>query len=181
MAKKATVELVGIKDVEMILNKLPRQFQAKVVSAALKEAGKPMIEKAKQNLESVQYGRGLSRFTKMKLKKVKGIPGIEIGQDPPKRGKRAKLAWRAMGPYWLEFGTMEKMTEPREPRTRSLTEAQRRVGSGKRGRIPATGWLRRAVDTTIKLVEDRYRNELWKALNKKLLAKARKIKWSGLQ
>lgn len=180
MAKKATVELVGLKDMEMILNQLPKTFQKTVIKAALKEAALPMVEKAKQNLESVQYGAGLSRFTKMKLREVKGIPGVELGQYPPKRGKRAKLVWRAMGPYWLEWGTMERMTKPREPGTRSLAEARRRVGTGTRGRIPATGWLRRAVDVTTDRVEKDFRTILWRTLNKKLLKKARKIKWSGL-
>jgi len=180
VVKKAKVELVGIEDVEMILNKLPGKFQAKVIAAALKEAGKPMIDEAKRSLESAPYGAGLSRFTKMKARRVKGIPGVEIGQDPPKRGKRSKLAWRAMGPYWLEFGTMENMTKPREPGTRPLSEAKRRVGTGRRGRIPAFGWLRKAVDKTEKIVEKNYRDILWGVLNKKLLSHAKKIKWSGL-
>ena len=181
MAKIARVELVGINDVEMILNQLPGKFQASVLTAALMKAAKPMFDEAKQNLESVQWGAGLSRFTKMKSKREKGIPGVELGQYPPKRGKRSKLVWRTMGPYWLEWGTMEIMTKPREPGTRSLGTAQKRVGTGTRGRIPATGWLRRAVDRTEKQVTDSFRDILWKTLNKTLLRKAKKIQWSGLQ
>lgn len=181
MVKKAKTELVGIEDVEMILNQLPRKFQASVITGALRKAGKPMLEEAKRSLESTPWGSGLSRFTKMASRKENGIPGIEIGQKPPKRGKRAKLVWRAMGAYWLEFGTMEKMTKPREPGTRSLSKARTRVGDGKRGRVPAHGWLRRTFDRTVDQLENDFGNILWKTLNRRLFSKAKKIKWLGLR
>ncbi len=183
MAKKAKVELVGIEDVEMILNRLPKTFQAKVINAALKEASKPLLEKAKQNLGAAQHGAGLVRMVRQVSRRVKGIPGQEIGAMPTKRARRSEAVWEDMGAYWMEFGTMEFMTKPREPKTRSLTEAQRRVGQppSRRGRIPASAWLRRAVDTTEEEIEQKYRGILWKKLNKALLRKARKIQWSGLQ
>lgn len=182
MAKKAKVELVGINDMEKIINQLPKKFQARVINAALKEASKPLFERAKVNLGSAPNGSDLVRIIRQVSRKVKGIPGQEIGAMPTKRKRRSEGAWEDMGAYWLEWGTMELMTKPREPRTRSLTAAQRRVGSSsKRGRIPAVGWLRRAIDMTDKQIEESYRNILWKTLNKKLLSKAKKIKWSGLQ
>ena len=181
MVKKAKVELVGIEDVERIINQLPKKFQQKVIRAALKEASKPMVSQAKTNLESHPWGD--SRFTTIKAKTEKGIPGVELGHYAPARGRRAKLAWRAMGAYWLEWGTMENMTKPRESRTRSLAEAQRRVGGppSKRGRIPAIGWLRRAINQSDKEMEEKYKNILWGQLNKALLRHAKKIRWSGLQ
>ncbi len=182
MAKKTKVELVGINDMEKILNQLPKKFQSRVITAALKEATRPLFERAQRNLASVQWGGGLSKYIKQLSRKERGIPGFNIGFVALKRGKRAKLVWRAMGGYWLEYGTMENMTKPREPRTRSLTQAQRNVGvNSKRARVPAHGWLRKAVDTTEKIITDDYRNILWKTLNKNLLRKAKKIKWSGLQ
>jgi len=183
MAKKAQVELVGIKDVEMILNRLPATFQAKVITAALKEATKPLLERAKVNLGSAPYGASLVRMIRQVSRKVSGIPGQEIGAMPTKRARRSEQVWEDMGAYWLEFGTMEFMTKPREPKTRSLTQAQRRVGQppSRRGRIPANAWLRRAYDTTEEQIEQGFRRILWKTLNKKLLSKAKKIKWSGLQ
>lgn len=183
MAKKAKVELVGLNDVERILNQLPKAFQARVINAALKEASKPLFEKAKQNLGAAQYGSGLVKLIRQVTRRVKGIPGQEIGAMPTKRRRQSEAVWEDMGAYWLEFGTMERMTKPREPRTRSLTAAQRRVGQSpsKRGRISASAWLRRAADTTEKMITNNYRNILWKHLNKKLLRKAKKIKWSGLQ
>jgi hypothetical protein len=140
-----------------------------------------MVEKAKANLDAHPWGD--SRFTTIKAKTERRIPGVEIGHFAPARGRRAKLAWRAMGPYWLEWGTMELMTKPRESRTRSLAEAQRRIGASpsKRGRIPALGWLRRAVNATDEEMEEKYKNILWSKLNKALLRHAKKIKWSGLQ
>ena len=182
MVKKAKVELVGIQDVEMILNKLPAKFQARVINAALKEASKPLYEAARQNLGSAQWGAGLVRMIRQVSKRIKGIPGQEIGAMPTKRTRRNEAVWEDMGAYWLEWGTMEQMEKPREPKTRSLSEAQKRVGiNTRRARIPATGWLRRAIDTTEKGIEQNYRNILWKKLNKSLLRKAKKIRWSGLQ
>lgn len=179
MVKKAKVELVGIEDVEMILNKLPKKFQAKVITAALKASAKPMTEQAKRNLDA--HPLGDSRYTTIRARREKGIPGVELGHYAPKRGSRAKLVWRAMGAYWLEWGTMELMTKPRESRTRSLTEAQRKVGSGKRGRISAIGWLRRAINASDEEMEKIYRNTLWEKFNTTLLRHAKKIQWSGLQ
>ncbi len=178
MVKKTKVELVGIEDVEMILNQLPSRFQARVITAALKESAKPMHQAAVRNLDSHPWGEG--RQVKLISKREKGIPGIEIGRIAPARGKRAEAAWEAMGAYWLEYGTMELMTKPRESRTRSLSEAQRRVGSStERARIPAIGWLRKAVSSQMGLTEKQYRNLLWKKLNQSLLRHAKKIKWSG--
>ena len=75
------------------------------------------------------------------------------------------------------------MEKPREPGTRPLGTAQRRVGHppSRRGRIPANGWLRRAVDTTEEEIEQKFRGILWKTLNKSLRRYGKKIKWSGLQ
>jgi hypothetical protein len=178
---KPKVELVGLEDVERIVNQLPKKFQQKVIRAALKEASKPMVDQAKTNLESHPWGD--SRYTTIKARTEKGIPGVELGHYAPKRGKRPKLVWRAMGAYWLEWGTMEQMTKPREPGTRSLATAQRRVGSlpSKRGRVPAIGWLRKAINQTDEQMEEKYKNILWGQLNKALLRHAKKIKWSGLQ
>jgi hypothetical protein len=177
---KPKVELVGLEDVERIVNQLPKKFQQKVIRAALKESSKPMVKQAEANLDAHPWGD--SRFTTIKARTEKGIPGVELGHYAPARGKRAKLAWRAMGPYWLEWGTMELMTKPRESRTDPLPKAQSRVGPppSKRGRIPAIGWLRRAINQTDEEMEEKYKNILWGQLNKALLRHAKKIRWSGM-
>lgn len=182
--KKAAVEIVGIEDVEKILNQLPGKFQAPILNAALKEVSIPLFEKAKQNLGSVPFsGQTLVKVLRQKLARERGLPGVEIGAMPMKRKRRNDGAWEDMGAYWTEFGTMELMTIQRSNRTRSLAAAQRRVGKppSTRGRIPAYAWLRNAVDTTDKQMQEDFRNYLWKHLNKSLLRKAKKIKWSGLQ
>ncbi len=186
MAKKATVELVGLNEVEWILQRMPKTFQGKVLNAALKEASKPLYEMARVNLDAAaaSFGSGmLSHLIRQISRKEKGLPGQEIGAVPTKRIRRSEAVWEDMGAYWLEFGTMEFMIKPRERRTRSLTEAMRRVGQSpsKRGRIPAMGWLRKSVDMTDKQMENKFRVILWEILNKKLLTKAgRKIKWTRL-
>jgi len=162
----------------MILNQLPKKFQARVIGAALKESSKPMFEQAERNLDSHPWGEG--RQVKIFAKREKGVPGVEIGRVAPRRGRRAEEAWEAMGAYWLEYGTMEQMTKPRESRTRSLSQAQQRVGTGKRGRIPAIAWFRKAINSEDKNVENKYRDILWKKLNQALLRKAKQVKWSGL-
>ena len=176
------MELVGIEDVEKILNQLPKTFQAQVLNAALKEASKPFFERARQNLTSLQWGGGLGRMIRQVSRRERGIPGQEIGAMPTKRKRRSEGVWEDMGAYWLEWGTMEAMEKPRESKTRSLSEAQRRVGiNTRRARVPAGGWLRKTADSESPVVEKNFRNILWKKLNQKLLRKARKIKWSGLQ
>lgn len=181
MAKKPKVELVGIEDVEKILNQLPKQFQARVINAALKEASKPLLEAAKRNLGSAPHGGDLVRMVRQISRRVHGIPGQEIGFMPTKRARRSEAVWEDMGGWWLEFGTMEHMIKPREPSTRPLHVAQMRVGSppATRGRIFPQAWLRKAVDMTDKEIEDSFRNILWGKLNKSLRRYAKKIKWGG--
>lgn len=168
MAVKAKAELVGIEDLERFLNNMPKEFQGTVLNSAIKEASKPLLEAAKRNLASAPYGAHLVRMIRQVSRKVAGLPGQEIGAMPTKRKRRSEAVWEDMGAYWLEFGTMEMMTKPREPRTRSLAEAQRRVGAGRRGRIPANAWLRRAVDTTEEEIEQKFRGILWKKFNQRL-------------
>ena len=190
MAKKAKVELVGIEDMEKILNRLPATFQKRVIRAALKDAGEPLLVAAKQSLASTGYSgmhqrkqrtsQELLDVVVQRPRTIKGIPATEIGAMPTKRARRRSSVWEDMGAYWLHWGTMEFMTKPREPGTRSLAQAKRRTPPHL-GRVPATGWLIKAVDETEGELTDGFRNILWKQLNKKLLAKAKKIKWSGLQ
>ncbi len=198
MAKKATVELVGLNEVEWILNKMPKTFQGRVINAALKEASKPLFAMARISIASAAASVGSGGFAhliRQVSRKQKGIPGQEIGAMPTKRKRRNEAVWDDMGPYWLEFGTMELMTKAREPGTRSLSKVYagtRTTGSkkgirkvnpppSKQGRIPAMGWLRKAVDATDEQIENKFRVILWEILNKKLLTKAgRKIKWSRL-
>lgn len=190
---KATVELVGLDDLYALMKELPVKYQRTIGLAALKEASKPLIKEEQQALSSVPHGSKYIGNIKAKSRRIKGRPGVEVGYYAPERRDRKKRykvpsykiggktvkgivsglgvegnALETMVGWWNEFGTMERMTKPREPKTRPLAEAQRRAGDPPRGRWTAHGWMRRVMDTKMTVpgpIADEFKRVLWKKTN----------------
>lgn len=170
----AKTELIGLEEVEQILNKLPGEVQRKILTSALRNSAKPVLNAAKINISTARGGNKLTENIKIRSKKKSAAkPGVNVGYFPTK----AKTAWEAMGGLWLEFGTMEFMTRPRSRKTRPLSDAQRKVGPppSKRGRTQPIAWLRRATDANEKQIIEGFRKVLWDGMNKFFRRYARKL------
>lgn len=182
---KAKVEIVGIKQLEDVLTKLPKDLeQRNVLRSAIRTAGKPLAQELKDNLIAANETMGSPNvdlsdqiLVKALSKRKTWRAGYMYGWDVKKAMtgfkkylpdiSRAK--WALLAAKWLEWGS---------------------AGIGRYGKyrgksyraIRPQGWFRRAIDSQTPKVENSFRGILYKTLNRYI---DRYIKkggiWSGLQ
>ena len=139
---KTGAQIIGIKQVEDTLNKLPKDLNKKILGQACRSSAKFIQQAAKWNVE--RYSKRVAKQVVILSMKKTFRAGVWIKWKSKVTGsKRADTAWEAMGGHWLEHGT-----------------------SGVGGRqIQPVGWFRRAVDTKIGQTEREFKKILHNKIN----------------
>ena len=166
MARKCA-EIVGIKQLEDVLNKLPAKVNRSVLLSTTREAGKGLLQKAKSSLSAANSRQGspnvntdemvqMWSLRKSKTWRAGVAVGFKAQYDNKARGQLfskyapdiSRQKWAILGPLWMEHGTT----------------GVRRKG-GKARKILAHGWFRRSVDTSMRGIENSFKSILHKKLN----------------
>jgi len=164
---KKYAEIVGIEQLEDVLNKLPAKVNRSVLLSTTREAGKELLSKAKNGLRAANNAQGtqavdMDELVKMwPLKKSKTwragqTIGFKVMYDKKTESDIfrkyapdiSRQKWAIRGPLWMEYGT----------------SGRRRKGGAAR-KIAAHGWFRRAVDTSIRGIERDFKKILGKKIN----------------
>ena len=146
MSKDITLDMVQVKQLGMLLKKLPDSLPFKVVISGLRSAALPMKKQMKSNAASIS-----SKISKsigvMVLKKAK-LPTITVGIQRKLMDKAGGFIWR----FW-EYGTTVR--KPRKAKyLRFWSVKTNSIISVKQvAAIPARPFLRPAIDSTIKKTE----------------------------
>jgi hypothetical protein len=178
MARKYA-EIVGVEQLEDVLNKLPAKVNRSVLLSATRESGKTLLDRAKNGLRSANNAQGSKNVDTDELVKMWPLKksktwraGQTVGFKPmyDKRVEseifrkyapdRSRQMWAIRGPLWMEYGT--------SGRTRKGKAARR---------INPHGWFRRAVDVSIREIERDFKKILHKKINQLLNRYIKKHGW----
>lgn len=174
----------GMDDVNKFLKGFDAKVNKKIMNQGLAKTGAVLKAEMKSNIGSGRGGSYLTRNIKIwQGKKTKralkwiGFKKTSRRTDKQKERfnkelsnrsghtDRARRSWMEMGAYWLEFGTMERMTIPRANKTRSIGEAIARTGTGERGRVAPIAWFRKAVASKMDPMVSRFSKDMGKAID----------------
>lgn len=166
MARKYA-EIVGIEQLEDVLNKLPAKVNSSVLLSTSREAGKDLLAKAKSSLSAANSRQGSPNVDTDEMVQMWSLrksktwrAGVAVGfkgQYDNKVRKQlfdkyapdiSRQKWAILGPLWMEYGT----------------SGSTRKG-GKARKIYAHGWFRRSVDTSMRGIEKNFKSILHKKLN----------------
>jgi len=121
MAQDINIQILGVKEINQILNELPHKVRRKHILATWRRSSKPMIRSAKSNIQS--YSKSLAASIGNITGRSKKYPTIYVG--PRAKGKHKAIAWIA--PF-VEFGT-------------SGIKRSRKQGFKRDNANPAFGWV----------------------------------------
>ena len=177
---KAKAEIVGIEQLEDVLNKLPAKVNRSVLLATTKESGKDLLAKAKSALRAANNNQGSHNVDTDELVKLWSLKkskthraGITVGFKPMYDKKeeneafkkympdRSRAMWAIRGPLWMEHGA---------------SGVGRKSGVKFRP-IRPHGWFRRSVDTSIRGIERDFKKILHKKINALLDRYIKKHGW----
>lgn len=185
---KATAQIIGIEQVEDVINKLPVDISKRILKQAVKASGKTLESRMASNLERVNKILGSSRVD---IKDMIGVwtmkssktwrAGYFYGSDPLYKrniegqvydkykaiGGRSLGMWAIRGPLWMEYGTSGRARGKHVERykRKSAWKYPGATATGAVRKIPPTGWFRRAIDTSIPTIERDFRGILHKKIN----------------
>lgn len=164
---KKYAEIVGIEQLEDVLNKLPANVNRSVLLSVTRESGKGLLDRARSSLQSANSRQGspnvdMDELVQMwPLKKSKtwragqsiGVKGMYDKKTESEVFRkyapdRSRQMWAIRGPLWMECGT---------------SGVRRKGGTARK--INPHGWFRRSVDTSIRGIENNFKQILHKKLN----------------
>jgi len=180
---KAYAQIVGIEQLEDVLNKLPAKINRSVLLSTTRESGKGLLSKAKNGLRAANSSQGTEAVDTDELVQMWSLrksktwrAGVTIGFKPLYDNKFrsqvfrkyapdiSRQKWAILGPLLLEYGS---------------------TGIGRSGKyrgkayrpIRPHGWFRRSVDTSIRGIERDFKKILHKKINQFLDRYIKKHGW----
>ena len=170
--KRAKAEIIGIEQLEGVLNKFPYDIsQKKVLATSVRIAGKPLAERAKRNLKMASDIMGspaikledqfmIKPLSKNKTWRAGYIYGWSVRKADAvykiwKVKDRSRAAWAFRGAMWLEWGAS------------GVGRWSKYAGTHYR-QIQPMGWFRRAVDSSISGVQKDFKISFHKTVNRAL-------------
>lgn len=143
---KNGVEIIGLSQVHEVLDGLPKRLNKKLLNQALREEGnkvkryavtaiQPFSKRTAKSIKVWNVARSPRAGVWVGAKRVKGY------FFEPKSAKRSDKAYAAMAPLWWEFGTYGTK------------------------RLPAVGYMRRAIDANVGRIERSFMKTLQKKIN----------------
>jgi len=152
------IEILGIQQALSTLDELPKRYNKQVLKAALRTEGNKIKRKAAADLQG--FSKRTAKCIKIWSAKNKFGASVHVGAKrmkgskfffEPKSGSRTDQAYAAMAPVWWEWGTYDGR------------------------RLPATGYMRRAVDSTESNIIRSFQKTLVENITKFLRRKALKF------
>jgi len=155
---KTATEIVGIEQLENVLNGLPKRLNKKLLGQATRAVAKFTLQDARANVQP--YSKFAPKQVKVWALTRSRRAGVWVGWNIKQARKdfkehqsdRSKAMWAFMSAVWLEYGS---------------------TGIGRSGKfrgikyraLQPVGWFRRAVDTNIGRTEKEFKGILHKKIN----------------
>ncbi len=185
MPRKYT-EIVGIEQLEDVLNKLPLKVQGKVLLSTTRVPSKELLQDLRSSLRAANRltkgAEGVDMDELIETWKLKSsrtwrqgyVTGFRSLYDQKTADRhyakympdRSKALWAIRGPLWMELGS---------------------TGVGRAGKwrgiryrpIRGLGWMRRVIDRNLVRVQRRFKKDMHKKLNQymDLYIRRNKIAW----
>ena len=185
---KATAEIIGIGQVEDVINKLPKDISKRVLKTAVRASGKTLEQRAIAALKIANQALGSDRVD---IKDMFGVWSFKTSQtwragyfygvksiynknhegriyDKYKAiGGRSLGMWAIRGPLWMEHGTsgQARGKHVKKYHRKSAWKYPGGTSSGKVRQIRPAGWFRRAKDQSIRHIENNFKKHLHKKIN----------------
>lgn len=140
-----TISITGLKEIDTVLKRMPRELTHRVLGQAHADALKPLVEKAKLLAPEGPNGNLVDSIGPEKLSQ-RSATNIGEVQAGPRRGRRHK----GQAGHLVEYGTRQRRT---------------RKGSN-RGTMPRKPFMRPAFEATKAIVE----NNIATSIGRKLYA-----------
>lgn len=167
MANDVQIKLLGEKEIEQILNKLPAKLTRKFILASWRKSAKPIINAAKSNIQS--YSKSIAKTIGNITGRSKRYPTIYVGPRA-KAGTFKDKAWLA--PI-IEFGSSG--TKKKDSNVKRVSDNPRFawVGKIKRGQKfrqdqPARPFMRPAILNNQESVKNNFFREMKVVLQKQV-------------
>jgi HK97 gp10 family phage protein len=167
MAQDIDIKLLGQKELEQILKKLPDKLTRKFVLASWRKSAKPIINAAKNNIKG--YSKSIASTIGNITGRSKKYPTIYVGPRA-KAGKNKDKAWLAT---IIEYGASGTKTKSSKTKRISDDPKFAWVGKIKRGQKyrqdqPARPFMRPAILNNQESVKNNFFQEMKVVLQKQV-------------
>lgn len=174
MSNDVKIELLGVKELNKILDTLPSKTRRSFILKAWRRSAKPLIRAAKNNIRS--YSKSLANSIGNITGRSRDFPTIYVG--PRARGKHKDIAWIAPFVEFGTSGTKRKRAQGYKRKTDNPDFAwvsKIKPGGRYRADQKAQPFMRPAVSSTINQVQHHFYKEL-KVVFEKHVQKYNKVR-----